>query len=52
MNNIQTIVFLTLKDVGIEERGGGERIRTSDDVAAILVFKTSPIDHSGTPPFS
>ena len=23
MNNIQTIVFLTLKDVGIEERGGG-----------------------------
>ena len=31
-------------------RGGGERIRTSDNLAAILVFKTSPIVHSGTPP--
>ncbi len=30
--------------------GGGERIRTSDDVAAILVFETSPFGHSGTPP--
>lgn len=34
----------------LEFRSGGGGIRTPGDVAASAVFKTAPIDHSGTPP--
>ena len=30
--------------------GGSERIRTSDTLTGMLVFKTSPFNHSGTLP--
>ena len=30
--------------------GGGERIRTSDTLAGIVLFESTPFDHSGTPP--
>ena len=33
-----------------EVYGGGGGIRTLDNLAAILVFETSLIDHSSTPP--
>ena len=34
----------------MQKNGGGDRIRTCDDVTAILVFKTSAFNRSATPP--
>ncbi len=33
-----------------ELAGGGGRIRTHENLAALLVFKTSAFNHSATPP--